>query len=618
MSKNGELTAQVLRQAFPQMAKNITAEFGKIAPTVERALTMLGNSFKRIVDESNRASGGTESIAQSVMDLAQTIDQHRDGIIALFTRMINLAAKTVGALGNIGQSFAGWDAVFDGDLSFFEFATMNAQELDQWLKKNVKSYEATGKAAQKAGDTAAAAGRKSAETQEKETAKALESMAKKYQKYAAEVIRLNNEIFSEQENLEAELREMSRTGMSDYSAWKDRKQEAQEYAAAARQAMEDGNDLLKAGDQAGSQAAFANALEYARQAKSAYGDLNKEVKQGETVAVSQKEALQVSMEGVRTSGQLVVSILQQQEKAAAQVLDNLSKKASFDDLTKGMDEVEKQWIEKWASMRVAAGKSIAGVQQQIGEMPAKLAELKTAFADVFKPPEDGDWGAVWTAMESGSKQSATVVNTQWNQVWDHWLASGSDDVEALNKKLSELIKDRHMKVYVQTVEAKSTGGMIGGYHLGGSIQALATGGGVRNIIPGGWLPGFGGGDTVPLWGEAGEYMINKWSSLKAGLPALQYLNAGNIEAAIAELSKRLRTRSAYRLGGVVQSLTHKSQHLATGGQVAPASAGAGSGGDSMTIYFDTGRGEPIPVTTTRANARALKKEFDRAAWRASR
>ena len=49
--------------------------------------------------------------------------------------MMGLASKTVAAVGNIGQSFAGWDAVFDGKLSFFEFATMNAKELNTWLKE---------------------------------------------------------------------------------------------------------------------------------------------------------------------------------------------------------------------------------------------------------------------------------------------------------------------------------------------------------------------------------------------------------------------------------------------------------------------------------------------------
>ena len=54
MSKNGELTADKLRSAFPKMGKAINEEFGKISPTIGRAMTMLENSFKRIVDESNR------------------------------------------------------------------------------------------------------------------------------------------------------------------------------------------------------------------------------------------------------------------------------------------------------------------------------------------------------------------------------------------------------------------------------------------------------------------------------------------------------------------------------------------------------------------------------------
>jgi hypothetical protein len=247
---------------------------------------------------------------------------------------------------------------------------------------------------------------------------------------------------------------------------------------------------------------------------------------------------------------------------------------------------------------------------------ADTAKQKVQELFQVEPPADGDWGKVWTAMESGSTKAAGTVTSDWDKVWDAWLASGSDDVAALERKLSELIKDRTMTVRIKTVEEKSTGGMIMGYHLGGAIQALATGGGVRNILGGGHLPGFGGGDTVPLWGEAGEFMLNKWASLKAGLPALKHLNAGDIGAAIAELTKRMQTNFGYRLGGMVQSISGRAQRLATGGAV--AAGGAAAGGETMTINLGFDNGVTVPVTSTRANAKALKREFRRMEWRSSK
>jgi phage-related minor tail protein len=49
--------------------------------------------------------------------------------------MFFMAGKVVKAFGNIGQSIRGWAAVKRGDLGFFEFSGMNADELDDWLKK---------------------------------------------------------------------------------------------------------------------------------------------------------------------------------------------------------------------------------------------------------------------------------------------------------------------------------------------------------------------------------------------------------------------------------------------------------------------------------------------------
>lgn len=141
MSKDGQLTADKLRSAFPQMAEKINASFEKIAPTTSRAMTALENAFKRIIDESNTASNGTGTISKEILNLAETIDKNREGIISLFSKIISLAADTAEALGNIGQSLAGWDAVNDGKLSMLEFATMDAKELNAWLKSNTKELE---------------------------------------------------------------------------------------------------------------------------------------------------------------------------------------------------------------------------------------------------------------------------------------------------------------------------------------------------------------------------------------------------------------------------------------------------------------------------------------------
>ena len=56
-----------------------------------------------------------------------------------------------------------------------------------------------------------------------------------------------------------------------------------------------------------------------------------------------------------------------------------------------------------------------------------------------------------------------------------------------------------------------------GHRWGGLIRALASGG---------RLPGYGGGDKIPLLGEGGEFMVRKESVQKYGVPLFEALNAG--------------------------------------------------------------------------------------------
>lgn len=136
MAKEGKITSEIMVNAFAASAGKIDEEFGKMQPTISQAMTDLKTVFGRLVSDTNKGAEGTKSVAEEIAKLAQTIDQNRSGIIELFTQIISLATKATKAIGNIGQSIQGWAAVKSGRLSFFEFATMNAKELNGWLKKN--------------------------------------------------------------------------------------------------------------------------------------------------------------------------------------------------------------------------------------------------------------------------------------------------------------------------------------------------------------------------------------------------------------------------------------------------------------------------------------------------
>ena len=485
MSKEGQLTSDVLLSAFPKMAEEVNSAFSKIPMTVGRARQILDNVFRSLVNDSNKAAGGTSKIADSLIGLAQVIEANREPLTEMIAGMINLGASAVDVAVNIGKfvvanremltEIGKYALIFGGVLKFITMfsgallqvqiaaSTLGGVKLASWAidaarqmstlassstlagtaikgtlalaaaqgavsiaqlavelyrvkqaydelhaseergavqsanlaKKYAEISQATGvvitshqelmaaiddgkihqDAATKqwvAGAGQKAAAEKTAATTIKQvTGEALEAMKKKYQEYAREVQRLQGEIVGRERSLQAELREMSRTGMSDYSSWMDRKKEAEEYAAAAKKAAQEAAQAMASGDTIMGKEKYAEALQYADQAKDAYKSLNAEIKAGDHVVVNQTDALKTSMEGVKKAGELGIEIMKQQQKEAKAAMDAMVEKSGFADLTEGMDDAEKKWAENWKNMQSAASKEISAVEEQIVKLVSK-------------------------------------------------------------------------------------------------------------------------------------------------------------------------------------------------------------------------------------------------------
>jgi tape measure domain-containing protein len=183
---------------------------------------------------------------------------------------------------------------------------------------------------------------------------ALDEMKKKYQDYAAEVRRLQDEISGREQSLTDQLRTMARSGMSDVSAWNDLKKDADEYAAAAKTAA-------AAGD-------FTTAVAAADKAKEKYAELNTEVKDGDQIMVTKAKALKTAMDGVKEAGEIGIAALTALQEGAVKSMDSLVAKSGFQDLTAGMDEAKKQWLDNWEKMRAGSMDQIATVEQRIVEL----------------------------------------------------------------------------------------------------------------------------------------------------------------------------------------------------------------------------------------------------------
>ena len=131
---DGELTAEKFLEAFQKGGAGIDAEFSQMSVTVSQALTVLDNAYKDIISDANEGTGATNGIAQAVLDLAGTINENKDGIIALFSAIVEGAATAVEGIAGISRSIAALGVVAASeDKSLVDWITADKKDLKQWF-----------------------------------------------------------------------------------------------------------------------------------------------------------------------------------------------------------------------------------------------------------------------------------------------------------------------------------------------------------------------------------------------------------------------------------------------------------------------------------------------------
>ena len=276
------------------------------------------------------------------------------------------------------------------------------------IKEAMNDY---GTAAERMHQKAASAGKASAAVEKEAKTKSLEEIKKAYQEYANTVKRLQDEIAGKERSLVATLREMSRSGMTDFSAWKDRKKEAEEYLSAAKKAQQAGVEALKAGDQAAAEKAFTLAREYAEQAERSFHSLNTEVVQDGKTMVTVQQGMKTAMDGVKSAGTLGIEVMKQQEAAAKAAADAANE---------------------------ASGWKLGEAFTSAGKEAKALSEASETFQK--------SWQTAFVAMGEDAAR----------------------EIDKIEHLLNDLTKNRTIKVQVQDVQAKSAPGFAtGGMHRGG-------------------------------------------------------------------------------------------------------------------------------------------------------
>lgn len=116
MAEQGQLTSEVLLRALSgDQAAKIAAEFAKLPPTIEGAMTVAGNAVTRFVGKLDQSTGASAAFAQAIIDGAGRLDALVGPATTLATALATVAGPlALGAvaigLGRAAQAGAGWVA----------------------------------------------------------------------------------------------------------------------------------------------------------------------------------------------------------------------------------------------------------------------------------------------------------------------------------------------------------------------------------------------------------------------------------------------------------------------------------------------------------------------------
>ncbi|MBF0568275.1 MAG: phage tail tape measure protein [Nitrospirae bacterium] len=338
--------------------------------------------------------------------------------------------------------------------------------------------------------------------------KALDDAISKEKQYAAEVKRLNDEIYQSKKTFADKLRDIDRAGMTDKAQIADKERQAEEKEAEAKA-------LLAKGDEESRK----RALELLKEAQALY------LEDASKFAAATKQKAEALQE------------LQHQ-----QMRDNERK------------------LKEWEIFRIAyeAGAGNEGkdkeaakkIQEQINalleEERKKQEENRKSAGDGIKSIEDGIKTINILMVEFAANFDKAVLADRKIKILLDETAYND-----LKTKYDE-IKDKTVKITMEqtTVEKKATGGLVGAWN---NIAAFARGG---------QLPGWGGGDSVRALLEPGEFVIRKEAVSKFGAGFFNMLNSLNMpdlsSLKITAPSLPSTARQAFATGGMVTGGTADS------------------------------------------------------------
>lgn len=580
MGSAGTLTRDVFAKALSEIAASVDDDFATIPRTIEKATSELSEVWKKLFADADEATRGSEGIAESIHNLARTIEENRDNILSLFEGMINGAAQVVESFANIGQSVKGFGALVSGDIGFFEYATADAEELHAALQeiKNDETGMGTAMTALSnilqtsseisAGglslfgnnssditlldsfadkwsslvsdikgkvdvaismdlDTSnAEANLKQLSTMQKASAaewlavneKASDKLVKKM---TSDITKMNADLVASAKDFDAEIRDMQRSGMSDMGAWDDINAQIDEYKVKAAQAA-------KAGD-------WSGQADYLTRIKSLISDMPDEV----TELVSSAD-----VENARQVYQYQLRITSNGKNAYGSAgVAFAEAKTNYESLLKAQQDGERTILTSADTLKTKVEKTKEVNEQILANKEKQVQETekeKTSMADTLAAYKEMASGAI--EATSGLTTGVEAVGSQWVLVGDTWqhvsdgivenIGSIANELDSAIDKMNKLNSGSSSSTSVDGTRAN--GGPVSAgrtYLVGEKGQELFTPSSSGYITPNNQIGGSGGSDR----------MVDINFSLNNGAPVKLQGSTVNV----AELQRQMKEQARY-------------------------------------------------------------------------
>ena len=604
----------------------VLAKFGPQAAIAAAGVLTLNNELEKTqtgsIQQGARAYKGFAENIQNLLDVAAGTRDFNTG------RILTEVEKVERKIAGLKNQKATWSLFPDpgemerqASIVKAKISELEKSILDAKIKDAIQeSISDPWKSAPREAAIAQRAMENSLKSFKDNQARSLKTLQDEYEKHADAIKKISDEIAQNQMSGEELIRSLRQSGMDDFSAWKDIKKEAQEYEQAAEKAAKAGN--------------FDEAVKYADMAQERFVKLNKEVKEGDKTLVSTKQGVAEAIAGVERMIQLRDEALKGSKQIEIDAANSVIKESNFtvaaqlfEDVKTKSNEITMQTFpamgaafdKAWKDGANSANVVFTNIDQSLNKTATRISETLWAV------PKDGaigietevkKIGETWTNVSEGAKKGSAetakkqvedvkgvgkeikLIDGFWTNVWED-AAKAADS--AIDKMLSGIKKVQSEASKIKISE-KAAGGSVAGFFMGGAIQALRLGGQAIHAAAGQHFPGYGGGDKIPIMGEAGEVMIRKERQREVGVGTTLAYNAGDWKTVVQNLLPKLRMggpvmpgfpRQAFAMGGPIQQVSQESTS------------------ESIRKYFIQGSPEPITVRADNRNGDRLFSELQR-------